>query len=145
MTTFAQMGYKPKDKNGKKQFNVDVVSIMKLIGVQMKILDFEILDHVKNFDKPRMLIFAKILDDCEVAHKDKEVKFWSQSLFDQMKYIIERAYDELIEQTPNANYAPKESMTFEEIRKIVEKHTSIEDMDIVSRLVRTNTNAIAFI
>ena len=78
------MGYKPKDKNGKRQFNVDAVSIMKLIGVQMQIIDFEILEHVKNFDQPRMLIFAKILEDCAAVQKDKEVKFWtgSKSLFD---------------------------------------------------------------
>ena len=62
-----------------------------------------------------------------------------------MKFIINKAYDELIEKYPDKSFAPKDSLTFEEMRKLVENYTSVEDMEIVTKLVKTNTNAIVFI
>ncbi len=80
MATFAELGYKPKDKNGKKQFNAQTVSISKLYGVPVKLIDFEYVEHVRNFNSMRIVMLLELEENCEVGNKGTKVKTWTGSL-----------------------------------------------------------------
>lgn len=80
MATFAELGYKPKDKNGKKQFNAQTVSISKLYRVSVKLIDFEYVEHVRNFNSMRIVLLLELEENCEVGNKGTRVKTWTGSL-----------------------------------------------------------------
>lgn len=145
MATFSSLGYVHKDKQGRKVFDLEKVSITELVGVEVKLLDFETLPQVRNYQGERLIIKVELTKDCELGPAGKQVKTWtgSEILRDQMTFLKKSAFETMYKKlvTEGTDFG---TMTKEQITEYVKSKISIKDLDIVTTLVKTQSGGYRF-